>query len=74
METTCFQTLVVEIEVDADDEAGDEHDDRALDHLVLARPLDLLELRPATPATKFDAVALLAAAPGRSPRTAGVAL
>src|SRR5581483_8220302 len=38
--------LVVQVEVGADDQAGDQHDDRALDHLVLARPLHLLELRP----------------------------
>src|SRR5437763_11056821 len=36
--------LVVQPEVSADDDAGDEHDDRALDHLVLAGPLDLLQL------------------------------
>ena len=33
METTCFQTLVVDVEERADDDAGDQHDDRALDHL-----------------------------------------
>src|SRR5581483_6338223 len=37
---------VVEIEVAADDQAGDQHDDGALDHLVLGRPLDLLQLGP----------------------------
>src|ERR1051325_2459394 len=38
--------LVVQIQVDPDDDAGDEHDDGALDHLVLRRPLDLLQLGP----------------------------
>src|SRR5438874_9381881 len=38
--------LVVQPEVDADDDAGDDHDDRALDHLVLPGPFDLLQLRP----------------------------
>src|SRR4051794_8751116 len=38
--------LVVHVEKDADDRAGDEHDDGALDDLVLRRPLDLLQLCP----------------------------
>src|SRR5579862_2009059 len=38
--------LVVEIEVEPDDQAGDQHDHRPLHDLVLARPLDLLQLRP----------------------------
>src|SRR4051794_11331947 len=40
------EDLVGAPEVDADDDAGDEHDDRALDQLRLRRPLDLLELAP----------------------------
>src|SRR5690348_5371489 len=36
--------LVVQIEIRADDDAGHEDDDRALDQLLLARPLDLLQL------------------------------
>src|SRR3989442_1368696 len=38
--------LVVQVEVRADDDAGDDHDDRPLNQLVLLRPLDLLELGP----------------------------
>src|SRR5262249_37626150 len=38
--------VVVDVEEGADDDAAAEHYDRALDHLVLAGPLDLLELRP----------------------------
>src|SRR5258705_2914872 len=34
------------VEEDADDHAGDQHDDHALDQLVLRRPLDLLQLGP----------------------------
>src|ERR671934_2391822 len=37
---------VVRVQVDADDEARDEDDDGALDHLRLVRPLDLLQLAP----------------------------
>src|SRR3954468_11436873 len=37
---------VVRIEVDADHDAGDQHDHRSLNHLRLAGPLDLLQLRP----------------------------
>src|SRR5205807_4074986 len=37
---------VVRVEVHPDDQAGDQHDRRPLDHLRLARPLDLLELAP----------------------------
>src|SRR5262249_1175821 len=37
---------VVDVEKGAHDDAGHEHDDGALDDLVLARPLDLLELPP----------------------------
>src|ERR687888_1951598 len=37
---------VVRVQVDADDEACDEDDRSALDHLRLARPLDLLQLAP----------------------------
>ena len=33
-------------EVEADDDAGDQDDRRALDQLVAARPLDLVQLRP----------------------------
>src|SRR5690348_10958248 len=38
--------LVVQPEVRADDEAGDDHHGRAADHLLLVRPLDLVELGP----------------------------
>src|SRR5581483_6386856 len=37
--------LVVQPEVEADDEARDQHHRRAADQRLLARPLDLLELR-----------------------------
>src|SRR3954447_26676243 len=37
---------VVRIEVDADHDAGDQHDHRSLNHLRLSGPLDLLELGP----------------------------
>jgi hypothetical protein len=37
---------VVDIEEDADHEAGDEHHDRSLDYLVLAGPFDFLQLTP----------------------------
>src|SRR5436853_566380 len=37
---------VVGVEVHPDDQAGDQHDRRPLDHLRLARPLDLLDLAP----------------------------
>src|SRR5262249_6584330 len=37
---------VVRIEIDADHDAGDQHDNRSLNHLRLPRPLDLLELGP----------------------------
>ena len=40
----CCPDLVVDPEIGADDEAGDEHDDGALDDLVLAGPFDLLQL------------------------------
>src|SRR5436190_15978279 len=38
------EELVAEVEVRPDDHAGDDHDDRALDDLVLPGPLDLAEL------------------------------
>src|SRR3954470_170130 len=37
---------VVRIEVDADHDAGDQHHHRSLNHLRLAGPLDLVQLRP----------------------------
>src|SRR3954452_20317580 len=37
---------VVRIEIDADHDAGDQHHHRSLNHLRLAGPLDLLQLRP----------------------------
>src|ERR1044071_6149802 len=37
---------IVRVEVDADHDAGDQHHNRSLNHLRLARPLDLLELGP----------------------------
>src|SRR6266702_4841040 len=37
---------IVGVQIDADDDTGDEHDDHTLDQLVLTRPLDLLQLRP----------------------------
>src|SRR3954462_12047043 len=37
---------VVRIEVDADHDARDQHHHRSLNHLRLAGPLDLLQLRP----------------------------
>src|SRR3954469_11711645 len=40
------EDLVGAPEVDADDDAGDEHDDRPLDQLRLRRPFDLLQLAP----------------------------
>src|SRR5919206_496649 len=40
---------VVRVQVDADDEARDEHDHGALDHLRLVRPLDFLQLAPRLP-------------------------
>ena len=43
------EDLVGEEQVDADHEAGDQDDDGALDQLLLARPLDLLELGPGLP-------------------------
>src|SRR5581483_6526659 len=41
--------LVVRPEISADDEAGDEDDDCALDQLLLPRPLDLLQLGDGLP-------------------------
>src|SRR5262249_9447101 len=41
-----LEDLVRGVEIEADDDAGDQDDDRALDHLRLRRPLDLLELTP----------------------------
>ena len=41
-----LESLVGGEEVRADDGAGDEHDDRPLDDLSLARPFDLLQLAP----------------------------
>src|SRR5207302_2596130 len=38
--------LIVRVEIDADYDARDQHDDSRLDHLRLARPLDLLQLSP----------------------------
>src|SRR5919204_4694347 len=55
---------VVRVQVDADDEARDEDDGRALDHLRLVRPFDLLQLAPRL----RDEPARAAA--GRSPLTA----
>src|SRR6266516_1699092 len=43
------EDLVGQEKVDADDHAGDEYDDGALDQLLLAGPLDLLELTPGLP-------------------------
>src|SRR4051794_9107229 len=40
---------VVEVQVDADDQTGDQHDRGSADDSLLARPLDLLELRPGLP-------------------------
>src|SRR3954451_3630159 len=40
-----LEHLVRAPEVEADQDAGDQHDHRALDHLLLARPLDLPQLR-----------------------------
>src|SRR5436309_2903464 len=37
---------IVRIEIDADHHAGDQHDNRSLNHLRLTGPVDLLELRP----------------------------
>src|SRR5919198_1563325 len=37
---------IVRVQVDADDKARDEDDGRALEHLRLVRPLDLLQLAP----------------------------
>ena len=41
-----LEDLVRSEQVDAGDQTGDEDDDGALDELVLARPLDLLQLCP----------------------------
>jgi hypothetical protein len=38
--------LVVEVQVGAGDETGDDDDGGAADQLLLSRPLDLLQLRP----------------------------
>jgi hypothetical protein len=40
------EELVGDPKIDADDQAGDENDDRALDQLLLTGPLDLLQLAP----------------------------
>src|SRR5436189_4988890 len=50
-----------DVEVHADHDTGDQHDDRRLDHLALTRPFDLLELGP-----RFgdEAAALAALSPG----------
>src|SRR6266496_1357674 len=37
--------LVVQVEIDADDDARDQDDDRRLNYLRLPRPLDFLQLR-----------------------------
>src|SRR6476620_11332531 len=37
---------IVEIEIGADHDARDQHDNRSLDHLRLAGPLDLLQFGP----------------------------
>jgi hypothetical protein len=39
-----LERLVGAVEEGADDHAGDDHDDRALEHLGAIRPLDLLQL------------------------------
>src|ERR1043165_7626195 len=66
--------LVVQIQVDPDDDAGDEHDDGALDHLVLRRPLDLLQLGPRLLAEPEEAAAPPHAHdPARAPRGRGPA-
>src|SRR5918995_3710249 len=41
-----LEALIGGIEVRADDDAGDDDHDRALDHLSAVRPLDLLQLGP----------------------------
>src|SRR5438874_3936064 len=41
-----LKDLIGSPQVGADDDAGDEHDDRALDHLLLPRPFDLAQLAP----------------------------
>src|SRR5439155_1326573 len=41
-----FPDQVGAVEIHADDDAGDEDDDDALDQLALAGPLDLLQLAP----------------------------
>src|SRR5512132_3494925 len=42
-----LEDLVGGVEVYADDQTGDQDDDGSLDHVRLARPLDLLQLGPA---------------------------
>ena len=44
--TSALEDEVGGPEIDADDDAGDQHDDDALDQLRLGRPFDLLELGP----------------------------
>src|SRR6187551_568378 len=50
---------IVHVEVDADHDARDQHDHRSLNHLRLARPLDLLELGPGLPEEREAAAARL---------------
>src|SRR5918994_6631982 len=56
-----LEQLVGSVQVGADDDARDQDDDRALDHLGAARPLDLLQLAPGL-LDEAPALARLAAA------------
>src|SRR6266540_5763066 len=55
---------VAEPDVGPDDDARDEHDERALDDVGLRRPLDLLQLAPALGDEPLRARLLLAARAG----------
>src|SRR5690349_20040899 len=62
--------LVVRVEIHADDDAGDQDDERALDQLLLARPLDLVQLagRLADEVGRAEAVRLARRLPLRACR------
>src|SRR3954452_10635294 len=64
---------VVRVEVDADHDARDQHDHRSLNHLRLAGPLDLLQLRPRLAEEREAAATRLRGWRGR-PTLAAVAL
>src|SRR6185312_11808480 len=63
-----LEELIGGVEIRADDRAGDDHDDRALDHLTTAGPLDLLELAPGLPDEAAPLTGLAPAGLGRGGR------